>query len=67
VRVACHDDIAATRDCLREGIIDFTVCQGPEAQGYHSVRLLFEYFMSDRRQAPRDYVTETAIKIAENL
>ena len=67
VRVACHDDIAATRDCLREGIIDFTVCQGPEAQGYHSVRLLFEYFMSDRRQAPRDYITETAIKIAENL
>ena len=67
VRVACHDDIAATRAYLREGVIDFTVCQEPEMQGYHSVRLLFEYFMNDRRQAPGDYITGTVIKIAENL
>lgn len=67
LHVLSYDEIQATRQLVRDGVIDFTIGQEPEEQGYRSVQLLFNYFMSDRRVVPEDYVTRTVIKIRENL
>lgn len=67
LRVLCHDDIAATRQLVRDGVIDFTIGQEPHEQGYRAIQLLFDHFMSDKHTRPADYITNTVIVIKENL
>ncbi len=67
LHVLSYDQIGATCQLVRDGVIDFTIGQEPEEQGYRSIQLLFNYFMSDRRSIPGDYITNTVIKIKENL
>lgn len=67
LRVLSYDDIQATRALLRSGVIDFTICQEPNEQGYRSVTVLFDYLMGGKRQAPPNHFTNTVIKIKENL
>lgn len=65
--VIATDDVPSTREMLRSGIIDFTVCQEPYQQGYRPVHILFDYFMGDCKHKPTGFVTSTVIKIPENL
>lgn len=65
--VITNDDVPTTQKYLMEGLIDFTVCQEPVQQGYHAIHKIFDYFMSDRKSPPGDYLTSTVIKIKENL
>lgn len=66
-RILAYDETADTRRLLLDGVIDFTVGQEPEEQGYRAIQILFDYFMSDRKAVPPDYITKTVIKIRENL
>lgn len=67
IYVITHDDIAATRRLLRDGVIDFTIGQEPETQGYKSIHLIFDYFIGGKRAAPENHITDTVIRISENL
>lgn len=65
--VLTYDEMDFTRQLVRDGVIDFTIGQEPEQQGYRAIQILFDYFMDDRRSIPDDYITRTIIKIRENL
>lgn len=67
LRVLSYDDIQATRELLKNGVIDFTICQEPKEQGYRAVTVLFDYLMGGKRQTPPNHFTNTVIKIKENL
>lgn len=67
LRVLSFDDIASTRQLLKNNVIDFTICQEPEEQGYRAINLLFDYFMEDKKNAPSSCYTNTVIKIQENI
>lgn len=61
------DDIPATKELVRQGRIDFTICQEPIMQGYKAIQCLFDYFMQDQKTDPQDYFTDTVIKMKENI
>jgi len=67
LRIVSHDDVPVTRRLVKEGVIDFTVCQEPEQQGYQSIHILFNYFMSGRQDKPKDFITGCVIKTKENI
>lgn len=67
LRVLSHDEIASTQKLVREGVIDYTIGQEPETQGYRSIQVLFDYFMSNRKLVPQNFITRTVIKIKENI
>jgi LacI family transcriptional regulator len=66
VLLACCDDIPEVRRLIRSGVIDFTICQEPWEQGYRAVELLFNHSV-DRDGPHRDIITDTVVKIRENL
>ena len=45
----------------------FLVSQQPQLQGSRAIQLLFNYVVDGRRAPPPDHITETGIKIRENL
>jgi len=61
------DDIATTRELMADGVVDFTICQEPHKQSYTAVQTLFEYFLSGKAERPKDFLTDTVIRIRENL
>ncbi len=63
--IACFDDVPETRRLISRGVIDFTVCQEPERQGYRAVRKLFDYFME--KKPPEDFYTELIVRVKENI
>lgn len=67
IPVVCFDDIPATRQFLRKGVITATICQEPFQQGYRSVRMLFDYLMNGRTPFESLNFTNTVIKIKENI
>ncbi|MDR2939913.1 MAG: LacI family DNA-binding transcriptional regulator [Clostridiales bacterium] len=67
IAVISFDDISSTRRYLKEGVIDFTICQEPLLQGSKSIEALFNYFMSGKKKKPKSYLTSAVIKIKENL
>jgi LacI family transcriptional regulator len=46
----CHDIISDTVQLLRNDTVDFALGQSPETQGYHLVKILFDYLI--KRQNP---------------
>lgn len=67
LHVLTFDEVAPTKQWLRDGVIDFTISQEPVEQGYRSIQLLFNYFVNGRETPPPDFITRTVIKIRENL
>ena len=65
--ILSFDDIPATKRLVKDGFIDFTICQEPEQQGYMAVSKLFSYLMAEKKCPPQDYITSTIIKIRENI
>ena len=62
-----HDEIESTRQLVQDGVIDFTIGQEPKDQGYCSVQMMFDYYMSGKQVAPCNHITNTVIKIRENI
>ena len=65
--ILSFDDIPATKRLVKDGFIDFTICQEPDRQGYMAVSKLFSYLMDGKKHSPKDYITSTIIKISENI
>lgn len=63
--LVCTDGILATREMIKNGVIDAAVCQQPYTQGYRAVRSAFDYLLSG--QPGKDTITKSEILIAENL
>jgi LacI family transcriptional regulator len=67
VTIAAFDETEETVKYLKAGLIDFTISQEPELQGYTAVTTLFSYLMSGGIKKPEDFITGTIIKVPENL
>lgn len=61
VRIITNDESAATVRGLREGTIDFTICQDPEQQGYIALKTMFSYLQN--RTPPEMHWYQTPVKI----
>ena len=62
--IICSDNIPVTREMMREGLVQATICQQPCTQGYQSVKRAFQYLVSG--EIPGDYIVKSEIKIDEN-
>ena len=67
VHILSFDAVPSTVGYVKDGTIDFTICQEPERQGYMAIKKLFDYLISDDGRDPEDFITDTIIKIAENI
>lgn len=65
---AAFDDIYATRELVKAGIIKFVVCQQPQRQGYHAIKRAYQALsgLIDNNNSA-DFYTDTLIKINSNL
>ena len=59
------DDVAATRELIRSGRVQWTICQEPYRQGYESIRRMQDYLIDGR--IPENLITENIVRIKENL
>lgn len=61
VRIITNDESTATVRGLREGIIDFTICQDPEQQGYIALKTMFDFLQNRIPPEKRWYQTPVRI------
>ena len=66
IRVIGHDLISENIDYLKNGIVDFLICQRPEEQGYNAVISLFEHIIL-KKPVKVDNYTSIDIITKENL
>lgn len=67
IRVLAFDTIPQVIQYLKSGLIDFTIDQEPEMQGYMGIQRLFSWLMEEGKREAKDYITKTVVKIAENI
>ena len=61
-----HDLIKENVEYLKEGVIEFLICQRPEEQGYNAVNKLFRHVIQKREVAKENY-TSIDIITKENV
>lgn len=66
IRLIGHDLIRQNIEYLREGIVDFLICQRPEEQGYQAINNLFSHVIL-KKQIPAENYTSIDIITKENL
>ncbi len=66
IRLIGHDLIRENMEYLKEGVVDFLICQRPEEQGYQAVETLFEHVILKKQVPPENY-TSIDIITKENL
>lgn len=67
VVVLSYDETSSIRELVHSGVINFTLGQEPETQGYKAIQLMFDYLINNKKIKPGDYITEIVIRISENL
>lgn len=67
IRMICNDLMPETQAGLRDRIIDFTIVQNPQQQGYRSLRILYDLIFLGKSPETEHYYTETHIYIPESL
>lgn len=67
IKIVVFDDLPETKKLIREGLIDFTICQSPFQQGYQAIHAMFNYVLDGSRIPEKHIFMNTTIKIAENL
>lgn len=67
ITIVSFDDIPITRKMIEKGVIRATICQQPFEQGYRSIELAYDYFLSNQRLDNDKYIVRNEIKILENL
>lgn len=65
--VISFDDIATTRDLVREGIIKATICQQPVRQGNMALAVIFDYLIEGRKPQNNRLYTDIQIKVRANI
>ena len=63
--VFTSDDVPSTRELIRTGDVQWTVCQEPYRQGYESIRRMQDFLIDGR--VPDSLITENIVRIKENL
>jgi LacI family transcriptional regulator len=66
IRVIGHDLISENIDYLKNGIVDFLICQRPEEQGYNAIITLFDHLILKKPVKTENY-TSIDIITKENL
>ena len=66
VKLIGHDLVKENVHLLKEGIVDFLICQRPEEQGYNSIRKLFRHVIQKENIAKENY-TSIDIITKENV
>jgi LacI family transcriptional regulator len=66
VRLIGHDLIKQNINWLKEGVVDFLICQRPEEQGYQAIETLFQHIIL-KKQVPAENYTSIDIITKENL
>lgn len=66
IRIIGHDLLKENVDYLKEGIVDFLICQRPEEQGYNSVYTLFDHVIQ-KKPVKTDNFTSIDIITKENV
>ncbi len=64
--VTC-DDVEQTKQLVKKGKIEATICQQPHRQGFESVNLVLEYLISGKKPENDVVYMENQIKIAQNI
>lgn len=67
INVLAFDEVPQVTEFLKNGLIDFTIDQEPEMQGYIGIMRLWSWLMEEGKRDSKDYITQTVIKIAENM
>jgi len=67
ITMLVFDELPEIRQAIKEGGINFTICQEPEIQGYTGIMRLFSWLMEGGKKSAADYITHTIIKIADNI
>ena len=67
IRVFSFDDVPTTKELIREGIIQATICQQPVRQGRMALSVLFDYFVDGKMPDQNRLYTDIQIKIKANI
>lgn len=67
ISVFSFDDIPTTKELVREGIIQATICQQPVRQGRMALNVLFDYFVDGKTPESNRLYTDIQIKIQANI
>lgn len=67
IQVIAFDEVPAIKEYVNSGLLKFTIGQEPELQGYMGVQKLFSWLMEEGKRTASDYITQTIIKIKENI
>lgn len=67
VNVIAFDEVPAIKEYMHSGLLKFTIGQEPELQGYMGIQRLFSWLMEEGKRTSSDYITQTIIKIQENI
>ena len=67
IQVIAFDEVPGIKKYIRSGILKFTIGQEPEIQGYMGIQRLFSWLMEEGKRVSNDYITQTIIKIKENI
>ncbi len=65
-KIVGYDLITRNLELLRQGKIDFLICQKPEAQGYSAINQLFDFLVKKEKISKENY-TSIDIITAENI
>jgi LacI family transcriptional regulator len=65
-KIIGYDLVPQNIALLREGIIDFLICQKPELQGSHAIHLLFDYLVK-KEKIRKDNFTSIDLITKENI
>lgn len=67
IRIVCNDLTPEVEQGLRERIVDFTIVQNPQQQGYRALRILYDYIFTKKSPPSEFCYTDTHIYIPESL
>ncbi|MDR7869301.1 MAG: LacI family DNA-binding transcriptional regulator [Tissierellaceae bacterium] len=67
LKIICFDLIPSVKKFMKMGLVDFTISQDPEYQGWKPVELLYDYLVNEVQPQKEHYYTKTEINIAENI
>lgn len=67
INLIAFDELSVTKKYLHSGLLKFIIGQEPELQGFIGIMRLFSWLMEEGKRIPPDYITQTIIKIQENI
>ncbi|MDR0719258.1 MAG: LacI family DNA-binding transcriptional regulator [Treponema sp.] len=67
IKVISFDDVPTTKELIREGIIQATICQQPVRQSILSLEILFDYLIDNKRPSGDKIYTDIQIKLKSNI